>query len=114
MPSKNEKLDTILVLLSQVLTQGEKHMSALGGFAANEAAQLTAIQNSLTGIATGIAALDALIQKFQNSPGTLSAGDQQQLDAIVAQSTLVATQAAGISTAPPTGTSPNPPVTTGP
>ena len=44
-------------------------------------------------IASGIANLDAQIQAFQNSPGTLSPADQAALDAIVASSAKLAAAA---------------------
>jgi hypothetical protein len=81
--------------------QNEKLMSAITDWAATEQASLTAISNTLNSIVTGIAALDALIQGFQNSPGTLSAADQAALNAISAQSAALVAQSAAISTAPP-------------
>jgi hypothetical protein len=65
-----------------------------------------AIKASLTGIATGIAALDKLITDFQNSPGTLSTADQAAVDAIQATIKALRAQAEGISTTPPTPPAP--------
>lgn len=70
-------------------------------FAAAEQAQIDAANAALDGIVTGIAALDAMIQAFQNSPGTLSPADQAMLDGIVTASTALAQRAAAVSTAPP-------------
>src|ERR1017187_10576277 len=71
----------------QDLTEMEgRIMSAISDFADKVNANFTQIQ-------AGIAALDAQIQAFQNSPGTLSATDQAALDAIVASSTQLATNA---------------------
>ena len=75
--------------------------SAIQAFAAAETATLNSLSSALTALATGIAALDALITQFQNSPGTLSAADQASLDAIQAQSKALVTQANAISTTPP-------------
>ena len=74
---------------------------AIQTFAAAEAAVLTSLTTALNNIATGIAALDALITQLQNSPGTISASDQALLDSISAQSAALVTQANAISTAAP-------------
>ncbi len=76
-------------------------MSQITDWAAKEQADLTAISTTLDGIVTGIAALDAMIVAFQNSPGTLSAADQAALDSIVTASDALKTKSAAISTAPP-------------
>jgi hypothetical protein len=69
----------------------------LAGTSANQAATSTALDV----IATGVLALDALIVAFQNSPGTLSPGDQAALDGIFAASAALSTKASAISTAAP-------------
>jgi hypothetical protein len=61
-------------------------MSAVTDFAA-------AVQANFAQIQTGITALDAQIQAFNNSPGTLSASDQAALNAILASSATLATAA---------------------
>ena len=61
-------------------------MSAITDFSAQ-------VEANFVGIRSGIAALDAKIVAFQNSPGTLSATDQAALDAIVAESAALATAA---------------------
>jgi hypothetical protein len=66
-------------------------------------ANLNAVQGSLTTIASGVLALDTLIQTFQNSPGSLSPADQASLDAISTASAALATQAAAVNTAAPSG-----------
>lgn len=71
-------------------------------------ANLTATGTALTGIATGVLALDALITQFQNSPGSLSPSDQAMLDGIQSASTALAAQAQAISTVAPGITSPTP------
>lgn len=60
---------------------------AIATFAATVNANFAKIQ-------AGIAALDAQINAFNNSPGTLSANDQAALDAIVAASGNLAAAAA--------------------
>lgn len=75
--------------------------SAIQAWAAAEQADLTTISTTLDGIVTGVAALDALITQFQNSPGTLSADDQAALDAIQAASQALVAKVQAISTAPP-------------
>ena len=87
-------------------------------FAAQESANLTAIQNALTNtIAPGISALDALIQQLEASaagPGgtTLSAADQALLDNIVTQSSALVVSFNAISVAPPVAPAPpTPPAT---
>ena len=62
---------------------------------------LDATKASLTGIATGVVALDALIQKLQGTPGVLDATDQAALDAIAAASTALVAQAAAVNTTAP-------------
>jgi len=71
----------------------EQLMSQISDFAAKVNANFASIK-------AGIASLDAQIQAFQNSPGTLSAADQAALDAIVASSTALAT-AANAAVVPP-------------
>jgi hypothetical protein len=77
----------------------------IGDELSSTSGNLTATSAALTSIATGVLALDALIVGFQNSPGTLSAADQAALDAIVAQSAALASQASAINTNPPTAPS---------
>lgn len=79
---------------------------AIQTFAAAEAAVLTSLATALNNIATGITALDALITQLQNSPSTISTGDQALLDQISAQSAALVTQANAISTAAPGATVP--------
>jgi septal ring factor EnvC (AmiA/AmiB activator) len=64
-------------------------------------ANLDTVNTKLDDITTGIAALDALITGFQNSPGTLSAADQAALDKIQAASNDLAAKASAVSTTPP-------------
>ena len=72
-------------------------MSQITDWAAKEQADLDAISATLDGVVSGIAALDAMIQAFQNSPGTLSPSDQAALDAISSASTTLKDKAAAIS-----------------
>ena len=81
-------------------------MSAITDWAAQEQADLSGISATLNAVVTGIAALDALITQFQNSPGTLSAADQAALDGIQSAVKALATQASAISTAPPSAAPP--------
>ena len=82
-------------------------MSQVTDYADREQADLTTIKNTLTGIASGVAALDTLITNFQNSPGTLTPADQAALDAIqVASQALVAQSAAIVVTPPGPGAPP--------
>jgi predicted metal-dependent enzyme (double-stranded beta helix superfamily) len=88
----------------------EKHlMSQITDWAAQEQADLTAISNTLDTVVSGIAALDALITQFQNSPGTLSPSDQAALDGIQAASKALVTKSSAISVTPPVPTPPVPP-----
>lgn len=93
-------------LLNQLLEGQTKIMSAITDWATKEQADLTAIQGTLTSIVSGIAALDAQITAFQNSPGTLSATDQAALNAIQSASDALVTQSAAISTTAPSATPP--------
>jgi hypothetical protein len=68
-------------------------MSAISDFADKVDANFAKIQS-------GITALDAEIQAFQNSPGTLSPDDQARLDSIVAKSSALA-DAANAPVTPP-------------
>lgn len=83
------------------LAEMEKIMSVLSD-------QLGAVQSTLDGlstkidaIGTGIQALDDLITKFQNSPGTLGAADQAALDAIQKASTALVAKVDALNVAPP-------------
>ena len=98
----------ILKQWAAATTQEKTDMSVITDWAAKENANLTAISGQLNTITSGVAALDAAIVAFQNSPGTLSAPDQAALDAIVAQSAALVTAAGAINTAVP-GTTPPPP-----
>ncbi len=84
-------------------------MSQIMDWAAQEQAALAATSTSLDGVVVGVAALDAMIQAFQNSPGVLSPEDQAALDAITSVSGALAAKAAAISTTPPSATPPPPP-----
>lgn len=86
----------------------QRGRTALSDELSATSANLAATSTTLDGIATGVLSLDALIVAFQNSPGTLSAGDQAALDGIVAASGALATKASAISTAAP-GTTTTPP-----
>ena len=71
-------------------------MSAITDFSAK-------VELNFAALKTAIAALDAQIVAFQNSPGTLSATDQAALDQIVADSAALVTQAGTVTTpTPPT------------
>jgi hypothetical protein len=80
-------------------------MSPVQTFATQEAANLAATSTALTGVTTGIAALDADIQQLQSqiaaSSSNLTAADQASLDALVVSSGQLVTQSQGISTAIP-------------
>lgn len=56
------------------------------------------VEANFATVKTGIAALDAQIQAFNNSPGTLSASDQAALDKIVADSAALAAAASVVVT----------------
>ena len=119
MPKENnELLETICCVLKDIVeTQKqtnkilEKYMSALSD-------QLAGVQTNLASIAAGITALDDLIQKLQNSPGTLGPADQAALDAISTQSAALATAANSLPVPPGTPVVPvteiKPPVPSGP
>lgn len=83
-------------------------MSQVTDWAAKEQADLTAISTTLDGVVAGVAALDVLIQNFQNSPGPLSQQDQAALDAISQASTALVAKSAAISTTAPSSNSPAP------
>jgi hypothetical protein len=66
-----------------------------------ETAVLKSVSDALTTLASGVLALDVIIQNFQNSPGTLSPADQAALDSISSASSALAAQATAINTTPP-------------
>ena len=79
------------------------------------AAALNTIGTTIGTIATGVAALQALITTLQNSPGAITPADQATLDSMETAAATLATQAntaaaalAAINTAAP-GTVPPPP-----
>jgi hypothetical protein len=96
----------IFIALKALYKQGEQLMSAVSDWAAKEATTDAQISAALDVLTTGIAALDTIIQNFQNSPGTLSPADQAFLDAAAATSAALAAKAQGISTTPPGATIP--------
>ena len=83
-------------------------MSAVTDATAAEQGDLDAISAVLDSITTGIAALDAQIIAFDNSPGTLSPADQAALTAIKTSSAALLVKAQAISTAPPVNPNPAP------
>jgi hypothetical protein len=91
-------------LLAHNIHEEKELMSQITDWAATEQASLNAISGTLDGIVTGIAALNALITNFQNSPGTLSGPDQAALDAIQAASQALVTKSAAISVNAPVPT----------
>ena len=76
-------------------------MSKVTDFAAAVQTAFDAVNADLTKIKDGIAALDALIVAFQNSPGTLSAEDQAALDKIQAESAALVATADAVDVTPP-------------
>lgn len=95
-------------LLAANIEKENRIMSQITDWAAQEEADLTTISTTLDSVVTGVAALDALITAFQNSPGTLSAEDQAALDRIQNASKALVTKSAAISVAPPVAPSPTP------
>lgn len=96
-----DETKTIFATLHQMCRDKENIMSKITDWAADEQVNLTAIQTALTNVVTGIAALDALITTFQNSPGTLAPDDQAALTAIQTASAALVAQSQAISVAPP-------------
>lgn len=86
-------LERILQAQLILIKGNEQLMSQISDFAAK-------VNTNFASIKAGIASLDAQIQAFQNSPGTLSTADQAALDGIVAASATLATAANAI--VPPT------------
>ena len=84
-----------------IITNQEKLMSQITDWAAQEQQSLDAISSTLDSIVAGVAALDTLINNFQNSPGTLSPSDQAALDAIQASSKTLVAKVQAISVNPP-------------
>jgi hypothetical protein len=87
--------------MGQLIQQGQKLMSKVTDFATAVNAAFDKLSTDLDTIKTGIAALDAAIAAFQNSPGTLSAADQAALDDIQAKSQALVVKADAIDTTPP-------------
>src|SRR2546426_7808809 len=78
----------------------ETLMSQITDWAAQEEADITEIKGTLDGIVAGIAALDDIIIKWQNSPGTLSTADQAALDNVQSLVKDLKAKSAAISTTP--------------
>jgi hypothetical protein len=102
------QLDRIEKLLLDERKKEKQDMSQITDWATKEQASLTSISSTLDGIVTGVTALDELITRFQNSPGTLSVEDQTALDAIQAASQALVTKSAAIVVTPPSPVSPVP------
>ena len=88
-------------LIAANIQKEQEFMSQISDRAAALKADEDAISANLDSIVAGIAALDALITNFQNSPGTLSPSDQSALDGIQAASTALVAKSAAVSTVPP-------------
>jgi hypothetical protein len=83
------------------LEQLKKTMSVITDWAAKEQADLSTVSGTLDGVVTNIAALNAQIAAFNNSPGTLAPADQAALDSIQAASAALVTKAAALVVAVP-------------
>ena len=77
-------------------------MSKVTDFAAAVQTAFDKVSTDLDKIVAGIAALDAAITAFQNSPGTLSAEDQAALDDIQAKSQALVAKADAVDVTAPT------------
>jgi hypothetical protein len=75
--------------LERILRQGEQIMSAVTEFAAK-------VNQNFADIKAGIAALDAQIVAFQQTPGVLPQNEQDMLDAIVKASGELAVAAKAV------------------
>jgi chromosome segregation ATPase len=109
-----EQTDTLVLLVNQstkeILQQMATNQDAVqAAFTASEA-NFGTIKTALTSIASGVAALDAQIQMLAQQvalgSSTLSAADQSSLNQLVSDSAILASQAQGISTAPPSTSAP--------
>ena len=77
-------------------------MSKVTDFAAAVQTAFDKVSADLDTITAGIAALDAAIAAFQNSPGVLSPADQAALDDIQAKSQALVAKADAVNVTPPT------------
>jgi hypothetical protein len=93
--------DELVKLKPRRNTMALTNSAAIQAFATAETATLNSLVTALNNIATGIAALDALITQLQNSAGTINPADQATLDAIQAQSQALVTQVKAINTTAP-------------
>lgn len=85
-----------MVILQRIERKFDIMASKIQEWAEKQEADLKEIESTLEGIGTGIKDLDAKINEFQNSPGTISAADQAFLDAIQAKSKALVTKAQAI------------------
>ncbi len=99
--SNRQTLSKLSDMLAQNIEKEKVIMSKITDWAAAEQADLTTISTTLDAVVSGVAALDALIVAFQNSPGTLSPSDQAALDGIQAASKALVAKSAAISVTPP-------------
>jgi len=67
-------------------------MSALSEYAERVTAHLNTIGSGITGVAGDIAALKALIEEIQNTPGSITPEDQAILDQMEALTVTLADQ----------------------
>jgi len=88
---------TLAAIKAAIKSQGTQIMAGIATFSAQVEANFALIK-------AGILALDDKITALQNSPGTLSASDQAALDAIVADSAVLATAASAMPSVTPAGT----------
>ena len=91
----------IIERLDRIHHQGQRLMSKITDFATAVEASFAAVSTDLDRIKAGIAALDALIVAFQNSPGTLTPEDQAELDRIQAASAALVATADAVDVTPP-------------
>lgn len=104
--SDSARFDRIDALLAELL-KGQKHlMSQVTDFAAQEEADLSAIETKIDTVITGIAALDKLITDLETAipADTLSPEAQAALAAVSAHRTALVAKIAAIDTTAPAPT----------
>lgn len=82
-------MDHIHDLLHQLLTQGEKTMTAISDFAAKQTVHNDRMDTAIAGLSADVAGLKDLIAQLQASPGPITAEDQALLDAMDARAEVI-------------------------
>ncbi len=96
--------------LFEIKHLGDKIMSAISDFAAQQAVYNDQLNVAIDGLSSDIQALNDLISKLQNTPGVITPEDQALLDSLQEKSKIAADKLSALDALTPPVVPPVPPV----